>query len=263
MELLSLIDLGRTDEAERRAQARMPEAVNDYHGQTTLWWIRSEAALWGGHPRRALGYLEKFMDGPEGDPNRGFGLSTLAWAQWESGLPVTDRIPVQTRPLMAGVEPEAVGVQLLAGADFDGAAAYFDRAAALWAPYHRRGDFRCRWARGEALRRAGDDATAVAVLEQVEADASALDHHMIVGRIRRSLRQLGIRRTAERSASAGDLLSGREREVLDLAGQGLTNAQIGARLGISRRTVASLVETAVAKLGASSRSHAVALAGGR
>ena len=263
MELLSLIDLGRTDEAERRAEARMPEAVNDYHGQTTLMWIRAEAALWGGHPRRALTLLEQYMDGPEGDPNLGFGLTTRAWARWEAGLPPVAAAGPQGRPLMDGLPAETEGVRLLAEGEPRSAAEHFATAAVLWAPYHRRGDFRCRWAQGEALRRAGERDTAIAVLEQVEADATELGHRMIVGRIHRSLRQLGVRRTAERAAVDGDLLSGREREVLELAGQGLTNAQIGARLGISRRTVVSLVETASAKLGATSRAHAVTLAGGR
>ena len=97
------------------------------------------------------------------------------------------------------------------------------------------------------------------MLEQVEADAELSAIGLILGRIRQSLRRLGVQRSAERTATTGGL-SGREREVLELAGQGLTNAQIGARLGIARRTVVSLVETASAKLGAASRSQAVALA---
>ena len=249
MELLSLIDLGRTDEAERRAQARMPEAVNDYHGQTTLMWIRAEAALWGGHPRRALTLLEQYMDGPEGDPNLGFGLTTDAWARWEAGLPPSAAAGPQGRPLMDGLPAETEGVRLLAEGEPRAAAEQFATAAARWARYHRRGDFRCRWAQGESLRRAGDREAAIAVLEQVETDATELGHRMIVGRIHRSLRQLGVRRSAERAAADGDLLSGREREVLELAGQGLTNAQIGARLGISRRTVVSLVETGFREAG--------------
>ncbi len=156
----------------------------------------------------------------------------------------------------------SAGVRALARDEPGPAVELFASAAQSWAPYHKRGDLRCRWAQGEALRRSGSDLAAVAVLEQVEADAEALGHQLILGRIRQSLRRLGVQRSAERLGGAGGrgALSGREREVLELAGHGLTNAQIGARLGISRRTVVSLVETASVKLGAGSRSQAVALA---
>jgi DNA-binding CsgD family transcriptional regulator len=54
-------------------------------------------------------------------------------------------------------------------------------------------------------------------------------------------------------------LSPREREVLALAGAGLTNAQIAGRLGIGTRTVGNYVAVAADKLGVSSR-HAAVLA---
>src|SRR6185369_8974108 len=122
-----------------------------------------------------------------------------AWAQLEAGLKPQPVKPMFLRRMLTGVPIEVAAVELLAAGEPQRAAALFAEAATHWAPYHRRGDFRCRWAQGEALRRAGDDA-AVAVLEAVEADALALQHHMIVGRIRRSLRQLGVRRSADRSA---------------------------------------------------------------
>jgi DNA-binding CsgD family transcriptional regulator len=55
-------------------------------------------------------------------------------------------------------------------------------------------------------------------------------------------------------------LTCREREVLALMAQGLTNTQIGAQLIISRATVKFHVSSILSKLGAASRTEAVALA---
>jgi DNA-binding CsgD family transcriptional regulator len=84
---------------------------------------------------------------------------------------------------------------------------------------------------------------------------------MVLARIRRSLRRLGVRRTAARTSDPSGL-TGREREVLQLVGQGLNNAQIAAKLGIGRSTVVTLVESATTKLGASSRVQAASLVQG-
>ena len=55
-----------------------------------------------------------------------------------------------------------------------------------------------------------------------------------------------------------DALTHREREVLDRMGDGLTNREIGNMLGISMKTVEVHVRNVLAKLGASSRTQAVA-----
>lgn len=60
-------------------------------------------------------------------------------------------------------------------------------------------------------------------------------------------------------ASARQLLSVRELEVAELVGRGMTNAEIGRTLGISRRTVASHLENAYQRLGIHSRAALVKL----
>lgn len=55
----------------------------------------------------------------------------------------------------------------------------------------------------------------------------------------------------------GDCLTTREEEVLGLMADGLTDRQIGARLGISRRTAEAHVGHVLHKLGARNRAQAV------
>ncbi|MBI2910807.1 MAG: response regulator transcription factor [Chloroflexi bacterium] len=63
----------------------------------------------------------------------------------------------------------------------------------------------------------------------------------------------------ESDTSAADELSPREREVLQLVAQGLSNRAIAGRLYISEHTVKFHVASILAKLGAESRTEAVHL----
>lgn len=57
-----------------------------------------------------------------------------------------------------------------------------------------------------------------------------------------------------------DSMSPRERAVLSLLGEGLTNRQIGEQLGIAEKTVKNYVSAIFAKLGLQRRSQAAAIA---
>jgi DNA-binding CsgD family transcriptional regulator len=162
--------------------------------------------------------------------------------------------------MLMAVRPEVDGVRLLYQGDNAAAAETFRTAAQLWAPFHRRGEMRCLWGAGEATRRAGDTEAAVRLLSETEERLQQLGMLALLGRVHRSLRAAGVRRSAPRTRTVGDLLTGRQREVLRLVGDGLSNAEIAQRLGISRHTVVSQLASSVAKLGASSRGHAAALA---
>jgi DNA-binding NarL/FixJ family response regulator len=54
-------------------------------------------------------------------------------------------------------------------------------------------------------------------------------------------------------------LNTRERQVLELIADGLTNRQIGARLGVTEKTIKNYVSNLLAKLGLQSRTQAAVL----
>ena len=215
---------------------------------------------------RALELIDEFLGGPAGDPNLLLGRVTRAWACVELGRDPGPALPPHPRPMLAPVQPETDALRLLHLGQH-AAAGQFEHAADLWAATHRRGQLRCAWAAGEARRLAGDVASAVAQLEAAETLATEVGAALILARIHRSLRAAGQRRSAPRSARSAQSprsgrggLTDRERQVLELVGAGLTNSLIAAQLGITARTVAAMVTSASAKLGAANRSHAAALA---
>lgn len=58
--------------------------------------------------------------------------------------------------------------------------------------------------------------------------------------------------------TAGDRLTERERQVLELVAHGFRDEEIAERLGIARSTVATLLRSSMAKLGVRSRTQAAA-----
>lgn len=65
---------------------------------------------------------------------------------------------------------------------------------------------------------------------------------------------------SQKEPSPADDLTGRERQVLALLAEGLSNSQIAVRLEISRPTASFHVGNILSKLGAANRAEAVALA---
>jgi len=254
---LTLVDVGRIDEALRRADRE--SFSDDYRGTIQSNWLRTEAALWGGRPGAALELSDGCLALTEEDPNLEFFHVSRAWALFDLARDPGPPPPQHARAMLRNVHVEVRAVrELFTGAD---AAPTFLEAARGWAPFHRRGELRCLWAAGEATRRAGRTAEAIAILEDAERRLKQHGMLPLLGRVHRSLRAAGVRRSAPRTRTSGDLLTGRQRELLHLVGDGLTNAEIAQRLGISRHTVVSQLSSAVTKLGATGRTHAAALAG--
>ena len=88
-----------------------------------------------------------------------------------------------------------------------------------------------------------------------------------VARMEASLRAIGLRRgrrsARRRPATGWDSLTPTERSVVDLVANGLRNREIADRLFISPRTVETHLTHVFGRLGISSRTELVALAGRR
>lgn len=80
-------------------------------------------------------------------------------------------------------------------------------------------------------------------------------HSSVAGALVKDFLQRGYSAVAAASDDNLDELTGREQEVLILIAEGLTNKQIGERLGISPRTVARHRDNITAKLELSTRSE--------
>jgi two-component system, NarL family, response regulator DevR len=69
-----------------------------------------------------------------------------------------------------------------------------------------------------------------------------------------------VRRSDEAADGRLDSLTDQERTVLALIGEGLTNRQIGARMGLAEKTVKNYTSHLLAKLGFERRTQAAILA---
>ncbi|MCA2218444.1 ATP-binding protein [Jidongwangia harbinensis] len=185
-----------------------------------------------------------------GDPERGA-------AEARRGLELAVRVehPWYTGELVATLRrcgaPDAVPAvlappyRMLVDGDWRGAADHWARQRC---PYHR----------AHALAYGDADAAAEALRIMDRLDAPA-----VVRRLRADLRERGVRLPrGPRPATAADPagLTGRQLEVLELLADGLSNAQIAARLTVSVKTVDHHVSAVLGKLGVPSRGLAAAVA---
>jgi DNA-binding CsgD family transcriptional regulator/tetratricopeptide (TPR) repeat protein len=246
---LALTDLGRQQDAlERLEHALEATAANDYYGRGSLLFARAEALLWRGDAEAALRDATEAVSLTPSGGHQLFPLLTLAHTQWRLGRPVVATVPEPHAPVLEAAPYEHAGYVALAGEQFGAAHEQFARAAELWSGRHRRGELRSRWL--AAHTDPHDESGPVALLA-LESELDGLGWQPLLGQVRRSLRDRGVRRSAPRERSGA--LTAREREVLDLVGLGLSTEQIGSSLGLAPTTVAALIASARARVGAVNR----------
>ncbi|GAB6938982.1 hypothetical protein JCM11754A_25090 [Isoptericola variabilis] len=113
---------------------------------------------------------------------------------------------------------------------------------------------------GASLLEAGDRAAARERLDAAVEAADAIGCGLVADQARALLDGAGLARGATRARQPDRALTDRERQVLALVAEGLTNGQIAERLFISRKTASVHVSAILRKLGVSSRTEAAVLA---
>ena len=108
-----------------------------------------------------------------------------------------------------------------------------------------------------ALVRAGRVAEARSLMEEAIAGYERLGARRDIARVLAALRTIGVRRgrrgPRQRPKKGWNSLTETERRVVQLVVEGLSNAKVGERLFISRRTVETHLSHVFAKLRISSR----------
>ncbi len=255
---LAYVDTGRFKRAVELAN-RLEATTGDRLGSARPGWLRAELELWAGRPLVAVEAADAFLALPDlADDIRLLVHVPRAWALSVLGRDGATELPESHVRLTVPIAMEITALQLLSGGEPADAAGRFLEAAERFTGLHLRGELRTRYAAGEALRRAGEGERAREILLDAEREAESHGMQPLLAWIHRSLRLLGERRAAPRGT--GDLLTPRERELLVLVGEGLSNPEIARRLGLSRRTVETELRSASGKLGASSRAQAAVLA---
>jgi DNA-binding CsgD family transcriptional regulator/tetratricopeptide (TPR) repeat protein len=267
---MALVDHGRWDEALREAHAVLASKASPINRLSSLVAVGTVLARRG--DPGAVAYLDEADDVATGVDEPCY----LAWA----GLPIAEaswlagdanaarerldavrgRLTELETPWLAAV----IAWQHRLGTPSDAEPASAPYAAQVAGPPRRAAqvwdDLQMPYHAALALGDSDDEADlreAVTRLDPISPPAALV--------VRRKMRDLGLRaipsgaRASTRSDPLG--LTRREREVLDLLRDNLTNEQIAGRLVISVKTVDHHVSAVLAKLGVSSRRDVSALAG--
>jgi DNA-binding CsgD family transcriptional regulator/tetratricopeptide (TPR) repeat protein len=189
----------------------------------------------------------------------GESLAEVARAAARAHLPAIGPAGIEARAWETRVEAEAARVQGRADPEL------WRSAVEQFGYGHVYEQARSRLRLAEALLTADDRAGAAVQLRAAHEVAVRLGAEPLRAAVEALARRarLAAEVTGGRQAEVSDVLTPREAEVLTLVAQGLTNRQIGTRLFISEKTASVHVSNILAKLSASGRTEAVAIAAER
>ncbi|MEV3855629.1 AAA family ATPase [Streptomyces sp. NPDC050095] len=224
-------------------------------------------ALAQGDPERADRLLEEALGDPELAELHGSEARSVLVAgalvqrarAVHGGSPPTEQVAAR-RTQLASLDTEftedgpydrALRLHLRALLDDTG----WDRAAAAWRELRQPHQLaECLLGGGRAALDAGDRSGGAALLGEAAELAASLGAAPLARRIARAARPPAA------TTENGGGLTARERDVLVLIAQGLSNRQIAGRLHISPSTAGVHVSHILAKLGATTRTQAAAIA---
>jgi class 3 adenylate cyclase/DNA-binding CsgD family transcriptional regulator len=236
-------DLDQADESLAEAQLVFPQLLADPRGGTHFMnWPAAMLALERGdydRARQAIGAIRppaaKIIVGMAEVLGGDLEAARATAADLGSG-------PVGSYP--AALSDRLLGMIEQARGDADAARPYLERSAATL------GDLGLRFEQAVSQLHAGTVDGLREALAAFESQGAA----RYADRARRALRGLGVRVPAgRRGRDADQPLSRRELQVARLVAEGLTNADIAARLVLSIRTVESHLDHIYARLGMSTR----------
>ncbi|MGH3024598.1 MAG: LuxR C-terminal-related transcriptional regulator [Gaiellaceae bacterium] len=256
----------------RLAQGRREEAARllaglEHHSAT----VHTAAALHldRGELAAASAIVERRLDEVGDTSLEGATLLEL-WVEAESERDARPGIAARARrlvelsmdldcPAIVARGERALGRALLATAEPEAAKPHLERALSIFAslemPFESE---RTRFLLARALAE-GDAEAAIADARRALAGFEELDAARDADAAAAFLRSLGVK--AARTGSKGvGLLTKREREVLELLGEGLSNPEIAERLVVSRKTVEHHVARVLSKLDLRNRGVAAAYA---
>ncbi len=225
---------------------------------TTAWvQVRLSALVLGQLAGQASRTARSSLDGLGRRGERFVVAASRLWEQWSTAGPTR----VEARAWRARVDAEHLRLRWLTGVDAPGEDALVASWRACVRAFEELGhEFevaRSRARLATVLRATGAGEESRRVADLARATATRLGAEPLLT----ELRTLGgSGRHDEAARPRGAPLTAREDEVLALVAQGLSNAQIGRQLFISAKTVSVHVSNILAKLGASGRTEAVALA---
>jgi DNA-binding CsgD family transcriptional regulator/tetratricopeptide (TPR) repeat protein len=239
VDALVVLGLLQARRGDADATATLEEAAARALPTDELQWIGLVAAARAEHA-----WLHGALDRTATEAAMGFGLAVRAGHPWFAGELACWLWRADALPEVPAVVAEPY--RLLLAGDWRGSA---DAWQALGCPYEQ--------AQALAL---GDEEACLRVLGLLD----GLGARQTALRLRRRLRGRGnlrVPRGPTRATAANPAgLTGRQVEVLGLLAEGLTDAEIAARLSLSTKTVGHHVSALLAKLAIGSRRQAAAAA---
>jgi DNA-binding NarL/FixJ family response regulator len=242
------------------AMTRDAEARSDGQWLLLLHWSTAVVCNGLGHYDRALAAAQLASADPVGQPVSSWALGELAEAAARSGKPETAAEALERLAEMAracrtdwvlGTEARARAL-VAAGSDAD---ELYREAIEHFARIPLRTELaRARLLYGEWLRRAARRVDAREQLRTAHLMFATMGAEAFAARAERELRATG-ETARKRSPQTQDDLTAQETQIAGLARSGLSNAEIGARLFISPRTVEYHLHKVFTKLGITTREH--------